>query len=286
MKFGIITNTRKPQAIKLLPELKNWLKNQNQEVISEDNFEEKPKNSNTIRKEIVKKSEILISLGGDGTILGTAQIVGESQKPILGVNFGTLGFLTETNVSELYEHLKKIINGNYKIEQRFPLEGSFKGKKFFALNDFVIEKGKFTRLIETKVEVNGDFVNTYLSDGVIIATPTGSTAYSLSCGGPVVTPETEVVVLTPVSPHNLTTRPLVFPIQNEISIQVLSSESSPSLSADGMFVGSLSSREVFTVKKSNFSVNLIRCSDKSFYDILRAKLHWGEDTRSSVGKKN
>ncbi len=286
MKFGVITNTRKPQAIKLLPELKEWLKTQNQIVVSEGDFSQETKSPNQIRKEIVKKSDVLISLGGDGTILATAQIVGESQKPILGVNFGTLGFLTETNVSELYEHLKKIISGNYKIEKRFPLAGSFKGKKFFALNDFVIEKGKFTRLIETKVEVNGDFVNTYLSDGVIIATPTGSTAYSLSCGGPIVTPETEVVVLTPVSPHNLTTRPLVFPIQNEISIQVVSSESSPSLSADGMFVSSLSSGEVFTVRKSNFSVNLIRCSNKSFYDILRAKLHWGEDTRNSAGKKN
>ncbi|KAA3606216.1 MAG: NAD(+)/NADH kinase [Calditrichaeota bacterium] len=286
MNFGIITNTLKPQAINLLPDLKIWLRNQNQTVVSEEDFATGSKNSNQIRKEIVKQSDVLISLGGDGTILATAQIVGESQKPILGVNFGTLGFLTETNVSELYAHLKKIIIGNYKIEQRFPLEGSFKGKKSFALNDFVIEKGKFTRLIETKVEVNGDFVNTYLSDGVIIATPTGSTAYSLSCGGPIVTPETEVVILTPVSPHNLTTRPLVFPIQNEISIQVVSSESSPSLSADGMFVNSLNKGEIFTVRKSKFSVNLIRCSDKSFYDILRAKLHWGEDTRSSVGKKN
>lgn len=272
--------------MKLLPNLKSWLKERNQIVASEEDFSESAKNPNRIRKEIVKKSDVLISLGGDGTILATAQVIGESQKPILGVNLGTLGFLTETNVSELYEHLKKIISGNFKIEKRFSLEGSFKGKKFFALNDFVIEKGKFTRLIETKVDVNGDFVNNYLSDGIIISTPTGSTAYSLSCGGPIVTPETEVVVLTPVSPHNLTTRPLVFPIQNEISIQVASPESLPSLSADGMFVSSLSSGEVFKIRKSNFSVNLIRCSDKSFYDILRTKLHWGEDARSSVGKKS
>lgn len=279
MKFGIIANLTKKQALELTSKLVSWLKNKNQEVFTENDFEFEERLEK--QTELVKKSDLIISLGGDGTILSTAKIVGQTQKPILGVNLGRLGFLTETNLIEIYEHLEKIIEGDFEIDKRFLLQGNFKGKKFFALNDFVIEKGKFTRLIEIKVEINGTFVNTYLSDGVIISTPTGSTAYSLSCGGPIVTPDTEIVIVTAVSSHNLTTRPLVFPSSNQVSILLVACENSATLSADGMFVNNVKKGEILKISKANFSVNLVRCSKRSFYDVLRTKLSWGEDSRSS-----
>jgi len=228
--------------------------------------------------------DALISLGGDGTLLDTVCLVRDKQIPVLGINYGRLGFLASLGKENIEEAVKALQERTYVLDRRglLHLDASIPmfGEEPFALNEVVIHKREFSPMIKIHTYLNGDFLNTFWSDGLIVSTPTGSTGYSLSCNGPVVFPESESFVITPIAPHNLNIRPIVVPNNNVISFEVEGRVDD--------FICTLDSRKEvvaktvqLAVKKESFSFNLVRLNENNFLRTLREKLTWGFDTRNS-----
>ena len=212
--------------------------------------------------------------------LSVARVIGMRRVPILGVNLGGLGFLAETTIKELYKTLEYIFAGKYQIEQRMMLNTSIqrRGKiieAHNALNDVVVSKGALSRILKLKVFIGDTYITTYMSDGLIISTPTGSTAYSLSAGGPVVSPNVKAIILTPICPHTLSNRPLIISEDNKVSIEIGPDSGELSLTIDGQVGLQLYPRDRVLVKKAASRVNLITHYDTDYFQILRRKLRWG-----------
>jgi NAD+ kinase len=225
----------------------------------------------------------MISLGGDGTLLDTVTLIRNSGIPVLGINYGRLGFLANIGKEEIADAIDAIAERKYVLDKRtlLHLEANMPlfGQTPYALNDFSIYKKENSPMIKIYTYLNGEFLNTYWADGLIVATPTGSTGYSLSCGGPVVFPDSSSFVITPIAPHNLNIRPIVVPDNNIISFEVESRTDD--------FICSLDSRRVTTgkevqiaVKKESFDIRLIRMNENNFLQTLREKLSWGLDKRN------
>lgn len=231
---------------------------------------------------VCKQSDIIISFGGDGTLLSAAYHAQFYDKPILGVNFGKLGFLAEIDINQMDIFIEEIKNNKYTIEERIIIEGECEGLKdtrLFAINDLVIEKGAWSKMIEVEVLVDDEYVTTFLADGLIVATPTGSTGYSLSVGGPIVNPRCDVITLSPISPHTLTTRPIVLPSDSEIFIQAESIYKEVQINCDGQRVFMVPPPLKIKIRKSNNKLKLVHISSRSYFEILRNKLLWGLDVR-------
>ena len=226
--------------------------------------------------------DMLISLGGDGTILRNARILAPSKTPVLGINLGKLGFLAEVSLDELDECLDEILRSEYTIETRMMLEsyGNTMRVKFTALNDVVVSKFGASRVMDIETYVNDEFLATFAGDGIIISTPTGSTAYALANGGPIVTPKNRSITISPICPHTLTARPLIVPDDSVIVLKVLSKVSGIQLTADGQQEKQLSSPAKVTVQKAPFEARLVKRKSTSYYEVLRKKLHWGKDVRN------
>ncbi|HRP01351.1 MAG TPA: NAD(+)/NADH kinase [Candidatus Kapabacteria bacterium] len=222
--------------------------------------------------------DCVLSFGGDGTLLTVARALIFAEIPIMGFNVGKLGFLAEFDIDLIVEALKDLTSGNYRIVDRTVLETNLDGERFFALNDFVIEKLNTSKMIVVRTFSDEHFVADYRADGLIITTPTGSTAYSLSCSGPIIAPSARVLCLTPISPHTLTIRPLVIPDSNEISLQLLESGNGAILVADGFTVANIDSDNKITLKISDLKVKLIKPKPSSFYNVLRNKFLWAATT--------
>lgn len=231
----------------------------------------------------LKNFDFVLSLGGDGTLLETVTYVGKHEVPILGINTGRLGFLATTSRDETDNALENLFKGNYKIDARTVLELESDAKLFgglnFALNDFTIMKKDTSSMVTVHVFVDGELLNSYWSDGVIVSTPTGSTGYSLSCGGPLVYPKSESFIITPVSPHNLTARPIVLSDNSKISFQVEGRSKKFLISLDSRFA-SIDETVSLTIKKSPFKVKLIQLQGSHYFKTLRQKLSWGLDLRN------
>ncbi len=225
-------------------------------------------------REFDKYADVVISFGGDGTMLAAARLMINKELPIMGVNVGKLGFLAEVAVNELDEALVDLIEGNYRIVDRAVLEAKLNDETVYALNDFVIEKKDSSRMITVAAYANDHYIGDYRADGVIVTTPTGSTAYSLSCGGPILAPATEAFCITPISPHSLTIRPLVIPDSSEIALKVYSSTGEAALVADGQTKLIMKNNEKVKLFKSESKVKLIKPPKNSYYDLLRKKLLW------------
>ncbi len=221
-----------------------------------------------------KFTDIVICFGGDGTMLHAARQMVNSDVPIMGVNAGKLGFLAEFSIDDLDKSIHDLLNGNYRVVDRSVIETNINGEKIYALNDFVIEKKDSSRMITIRTFSNEHHVADYRADGIICTTPTGSTAYSLSCGGPIIAPSTRVLCLTPISPHSLTLRPLVIPDTNEISLQVNSPTGEVHFVADGQIRRTLKNNEQVIFKRSDFVIKLIKPTNSSWYDLLRKKFLW------------
>lgn len=226
-----------------------------------------------------KSYDLVIVLGGDGTLLSVARTVG-SRSPILGVNLGRLGFLTEVARAELYPRLVQILAGDFVREQRSMLDIELRrdGRRlatFRAFNDMVIAKSALSRIIQLEVQVRGHLMAHYRADGLIISTPTGSTAYNLSAGGPIVYPGLPVMVLTPICPHVLAIRPIVVPDSEAIEVLLDSPREKVFLTVDGQEGAQLAHRDQIVVKRSDSEATLVRLPDRTFYDGLREKLKWG-----------
>lgn len=234
-------------------------------------------------EELSFNCDILISIGGDGTLLQTAYNSRKSRTPLLGVNFGKLGFLAEFETSKIDELINYLKEGNLTIERRNALDAlclSEKHEEFYAINDIVIDRGKYPKMIEISIEIDGEYVSTFSADGIIIATPTGSTGYSLSTGGPIVNPQTESVTLSPISAHTLSMRPLVISSNQTIVIKATSLYEDVQVICDGQRVSFLKSPSIIKITKSQFDLNLVHNIDKHYFEILRKKLYWGLDLRT------
>jgi NAD+ kinase len=282
--IGIAAKTIAPPAVAYAAKIAAEIRGRGLEVI----FDEDTANAiggetrSLSKNELGRHTDLLITFGGDGTLLSVARHAPE-HVPIVGVNMGTLGFLTEIRVEEFPRILDRVLDGNYDVEPRVTFTVSVSGpgrdasQRYRVLNDCAINKSAVARIIEMKVSVAGLFVSTFRGDGLIVATPTGSTAYNLSAGGPIIYPTMNAVVITPICPHMLTNRPLVLPDELDIEISLATPDSKDIfLTLDGQEGFEISDRDRVCVKKSEERVLLVQSPDKNYFDVLRNKLKWGE----------
>lgn len=229
--------------------------------------------------------ELLISIGGDGTILRAITYVRDMGIPIVGINTGRLGFLATIQTDEIESALTEIVNGKYKISERTLLSVSTDinneeiDQTNFALNEIAISRKNTTSMITVETHLNDEYLTSYWADGLILSTPTGSTGYSLSCGGPVITPDANNFALTPIAPHNLSARPLIIPDHTKVTLRVDGREDQFLLSLDSRIV-TLPNTTTLTIKKADFVIKMVERQDETFLDTLRKKLLWGEDRRN------
>ncbi len=278
MKLGLLANTSRPGAGAVLAEILNWAKKAGVQVfISAEAAALAPGGTAVPEEELAQQADAVLALGGDGTILRTARLAGGSQKPILGINTGGLGFLAELSNQNITAALERLKKGDYRLEERMVLQAEIKttGQKFFSLNDVVVEKGEVRRLLKLSLAVNGEYICSYASDGLVIATPTGSTAYSLSVGGPIINPKMALTIVVPISPHSLASRPLIFEPEDVLEVTLSQPEKEAFLTVDGQVSVRITSADRLVVKKAPYSVRLVRFKETSFYQVLRSKLHWG-----------
>jgi NAD+ kinase len=290
MKFGIVPNIYKENISEVVRKLIEKLEEYGFSYIVSDVVLEMRSGMDFIPAKAIKSnsqicsdSDVIVSIGGDGTMLHTAYIMRNSEAPIFGANIGRLGFLAELDITRMDEILSDIKNGNFEIENRMALEAeslSMPGEKMFAVNDIVIDKGGWAKMIEISITVNNHFVSEFPADGLILATPTGSTGYSMSVGGPVVSPRADVITLSPISPHSLTIRPLVLSSMYKIYINVHSQHSSVQVSCDGQRVYQFVPPAEIVVYKSDRPVKLLHTFSTNYFKILREKLFWGVDART------
>jgi NAD+ kinase len=223
---------------------------------------------------------MIIALGGDGTLLKAIRSIKNLKIPIFGVNLGGLGFLTEFTIDTLFNNLGKVIKGDFQVQKRMMLQGNLIRNrkslvKHIALNDIVISQRDLARLLTMNTYINSEYVTTYQADGLIISTPTGSTAYSLSAGGPIVEPATDAMLLTPICPHTLTNRPILIPANSKLRIELPKPENEVALTIDGQIGIPMKKGDIIEVKRHPKQVRLIKSSESSFFGILRKKLGWG-----------
>ncbi len=246
-------------------------------------FPKKFENFNTYQDLIAGKVDVMISLGGDGTMLDTVTLIRDSNIPVIGINFGRLGFLASINKDDIQSAINSVVKKDFSLDNRALLSVESKlnlfGDENFALNDVTIHKRDTSAMMIIHAYLNGDFLNSYWADGLILATPTGSTAYSLSCGGPIIFPQSGNFVVTPISPHNLNVRPVVLSDTNIISLEIEGRSSKYLLSCDSR-TEIIDNSVMITVKKAAFEINLIRLNNENYLSTLRNKLLWGIDTRN------
>jgi NAD+ kinase len=236
-----------------------------------------------LERKLPAECDILISLGGDGTILRMARLVNGMATPILGINLGKLGFLAEVSLEELDECLTEIISGNYIVEDRMMLQARIGRSKnnLQALNDVVLHQTSSSRMFSVKTFVNGEFLSNFIGDGIIISTPTGSTAYALSNGGPIVTPTNHLILISPICPHTLTARTVVVSEDSIITLKVETATGKIHLAADGQQQAFLQAPVEIIIERSTLTTKLVKRKNRSYYDVLRRKLNWGKDARNT-----
>lgn len=290
MTFGVIGNTTKETLADAVRTLLAIAERSSVAVVLHDDLKTVMQQPADLRflpsAALVETCDILIAFGGDGTILSAARMVGCSQRPILGVNMGKLGFMAEASLTDLEAIIGEIVRGEHLIEERMLLAGTAGSgaPTFFAMNDVVIDNSRSSRLIDIAVYVDDEYLVSYTGDGVILATPTGSTAYSLAAGGPIVAPTTGVFLVQPISPHSLSARTVVVPDSSTIRVSVEQHQYDVRVTADGQLEATLPPPMTVTVRKAEHGVKLIKRKDRSYYDVLRTKLFWGSDIRTNKGR--
>ena len=282
-RVGIVSKPKKMEIREIVPRLLEWLHERSIEAFidKETGAIMETKKRCLTRNEMPSQVDLLIVLGGDGTLLATARALNRKPVPILAVNLGGLGFLTEITCDELYPTLEMVVAGTHKTDHRVQIEGELIRADeiltpFLALNDVVLNKGAIARIFDFEVRVNGEFVSSYKSDGLIVSTPTGSTAYSLAAGGPIVTPSVEAFLVTPICAHTLTHRPLVLPNSVKIEVTVKSLREAAYLTVDGQVGIAAHSEDVVRIRKADSYVELVRPPSTPYFQILQKKLKWGE----------
>ena len=286
-RIGLVLKPHQPAALETICELTRWLTERGIELVGGPEIERERIEHQTgcsVRQvpteRLAQEVDLVLVLGGDGTMIATARMVGDSEVPVLGVNFGGLGYLAEFRFEELYSALESILDGKYRLDKRVMLDVElWRGEETIThnrvLNDVVINKSALARIIEIEASFNQQFVNSFRADGLIVSTPTGSTAYNLSAGGPVIFPSMNAVVITPICPFTLSNRPIVVPDDAEIELQLKTEKEDVALTLDGQVGVSLQVEDRVVIRKSHATFNLIQPMNRNYFDVLRDKLRWG-----------
>ena len=280
-KVGIICKTGIPEPMDLVKELLPWLRQKGYEAYLDKETASVLNVEGSSRSQIPSLADIIVVLGGDGTMLSVARLVGEKGIPILGVNIGGLGFLTAVQKDELYSVLDQVLTGECPVEERIMLTACvFRHSEciaeYLVVNDVVVNKGALASIIDIETYIDHNCVATFKADGLIVATPTGSTAYALSAGGPILYPTMNCIVLAPICPHTLTNRPIVLPDNVVVDIVLRSLNEDVFLTIDGQVGFSLRQNDTVEIKKSDFKTRLFIPCERDYFQILRTKLKWGE----------
>jgi NAD+ kinase len=275
-RVGFVIKPHAPDIEKILDELIKYFKERKIEYLLEDEAARKLKEKTGIsREKLPDKVDLVIVLGGDGTLLSIAHLAAQKDVPVLGVNLGSLGFLTEVPLDEMYLTLDSFLGGEEKIiSPRRMLEASFKGRIYYCLNDVVINKGALARMIQCAIWIDDKEIATLRADGLIISTPTGSTAYSLAAGGPIIQPYIPAIIIAPICPHTLSFRPMVISSDSRIKVQLLTGEE-VYLTLDGQRGDSLAENDEVEVKRSDLELRLISSPKRNYFDLVHEKLGWG-----------
>ena len=278
---GIVANVHKENSGRVAGEIAAWLKQHGVTVSFEREIALALGRKGFALGELPPDCDLVVALGGDGTLLSVARHACLRRIPILGVNLGGLGFLTELSVAEVVPTFERIQRGECSVEARMMIEARVEGSsgtvnsRYVCLNDAVINKSAFSRAMQLNMCISGQDVGTFLADGLIVSTPTGSTAYSLSAGGPIVKPTIEALIATPICPHTLAVRPLIFSKDEELTVEVMSEKTDVVLTIDGQEGRALGQDERIVFRRAPETVLLVCSGEKSFYEVLRTKLGWG-----------
>ena len=279
-RLGIITKPNEPRAVELAARIAEWAADQQINLFVNDRAKDSPPGTfSASAREIADNCDLLIVLGGDGTMIATARLVAGRGTPVLGINLGTLGYLTEFSIDEAIPALEFVVRGDYELIKRTMLDwrvlrdGDQVGTGT-ALNDVVVNKSALARIIDIDCWIGKHYVTGYRSDGLIIATATGSTAYNLAAGGPIIVPGAEAISICPICPHTLTNRPLVLPFDVEIRLQMNTREQEVMLTADGQIGLPLKASDRVEIRKSEKTFNTVCAKDRDYFEILRSKLRW------------
>ena len=287
-KFGIWGNTDKEKFWDLLNPILNWGDENSLESFITTRIHDKLPGQFSFSPKIIKsaddfnKLDFLIALGGDGTILSAARAVGPRKTPVVGIHLGELGFLAEVTVEEMFNRLNQIINGDFLVNNRMVLKATLSKndseKTFFALNDFVVDRGRSQRIIDLELYAGDNFISSYKSDGLIISTPTGSTAYSLSAGGPILAPGLSAITVTPLSPHTLSLRPIVLSDNQILKIKSLD-EGDIAFAVDGQVSDYFGNDTEIYIEKASYYIDMISFDDSNYFKTLNLKMGWGRRGR-------
>lgn len=282
-RVGIVMKPHWPEAREILRQLVDWLRAKDREIVLDLETAALVETQETglAKADVPRAADLVVVLGGDGTLLSVARLVESGEVPILGVNLGGLGFLTEITLDELYPVLGAVLSGKYRASRRMLLQvtvhrGGQPIADYVVLNDAVMTKAALARIVDLEVFVEQEFVTAYRADGLIICTPTGSTAYGLSAGGPILFPTMHALILVPICPHTVTNRPLVLPEEVRVQVVLNSQNEDVYLTLDGQVGFPLQYRDQVEVRRADREITLIASPKKNFYEILRSKLKWGE----------
>jgi len=279
---GILTKPKLPEDKSTLHDVVTWLRARSIDVLLDTTSASLLGEQGGYQKtQLASKADVLLVLGGDGTMLNAARLAGERSIPILGVNMGGLGFLTEVRLENLYPSLERVFANDFVLDERLMLRTHINRhgetvEQGVVLNDVVISKGTLARMIELKIAIQGRFVTNLRGDGLIVSSPTGSTAYSLSAGGPIIDPAVQSLILTPISPHTLTHRPLIVPGHAEIEVTLTSKDDGAMATLDGQVGVAITQGDTVVIQTSEHRTRLIRFPESNYYDVLREKLKWGD----------
>jgi NAD+ kinase len=281
-KVGIVVKPGHDEALRTAGELAEWLAAREIELVGDPYCpaEAIQENADATSASLCATADLIVVLGGDGTMISTARLIGDADVLVLGINYGSLGYLTDFRIEEMYSAIDAILEGHYKIDRRVMISAEhWRGDEMLAkgrvLNDVVINKAALARIIEINVSLDGQFVTTYRADGLIIATPTGSTAYNLSAGGPIVYPSMNAIVVTPICPFTLSNRPIVVPDIAEIELKLENENEGVILTLDGQIGHTMKTGDRAVIRKSRTTFNLVQPPNRNYFDVLRNKLKWG-----------
>jgi NAD+ kinase len=286
-RIGVVVKPHQPDALQTLCRLTQWLHERHITPVGTPALDRERIEHETgcavevvADEELGKSTDLILVLGGDGTMIATARMIGDIEVPVIGVNYGALGYLAEFRIEELFSALEAILAGNYKLERRLTLAIELRrGEELITrnrvLNDVVVNKSALARIIEIETYLNDQFVNSFRADGLIVSTPTGSTAYNLSAGGPVIYPSMKAVVITPICPFTLSNRPIVVPDDSLIEVRLMTKNEEVALTLDGQVGFPLRVGDRIVIRKSETTFNLVQPMNRNYFDVLRDKLKWG-----------